>query len=127
MRLNHVTLPAHDISASMSFYEALGFELIVKAEPRYARFAVDDSSTLSVEVTEKGHAGSAEVFLCCDDVDKDYAAAVAQKLVFDWPPTDQSYLWRTAGLKDPAGNQIILFSAGPNQHFPPWRIDGRRT
>lgn len=125
MRLNHVTLPAHDLEASIAFYAALGLELIVKEAPRYARFAVDDASTLSVEVTAEGRAGSAEIFLCCDDVDADHQAAVARGVVFDWAPTDQDYLWRTAGTRDPAGNRIILFTAGRNQHFPPWRLDGR--
>lgn len=122
MRLNHVTLPADDLAASIAFYEALGLEPIVRKDPRYARFAVDDASTLSVEVTENGHAGDAEIFLSCDDVDADAAAAMARGLVFDWPATDQSYLWRTAGLRDPAGNRIVLFTAGKNQHFPPWRL-----
>lgn len=127
MRLNHITLPADELSASVAFYEALGLELIVIEAPRYARFAVDDTSTLSVEVTDTGRAGSAEIFLCCSDVDHEHAAAVARNLVFDWPPTDQSYKWRTAGTRDPAGNRIILFSAGTNQHFPPWRLDGRQA
>ena len=122
MRLNHVTLPADDLAASIAFYEALGLELIVHSAPRYARFAVDDGSTLSVEVTDDGRAGSAEIFLHCGDVDADVAAAVARGLVFDWPSTDQSYLWRTAGLRDPAGNRVVLFTAGANQHFPPWRL-----
>jgi predicted enzyme related to lactoylglutathione lyase len=125
MRLNHATLPADDLAVSIAFYEALGLEMIVLAEPRYARFAVDEASTLSVEVTEDGRAGTAEVFLHCEDVDQDHAAAVERGLVFEWPPTDQPYLWRTAGLRDPAGNRIVLFSAGANQHFPPWRLDGR--
>jgi catechol 2,3-dioxygenase-like lactoylglutathione lyase family enzyme len=125
MKLNHVTLPADDLAASVAFYTALGLELIVRAEPRYARFAVDAGSTLSVEVVNGACAGSAEVFLHCDDVDADVAAAEARGLVFDCPPTDQSYLWRTAGLRDPAGNRIVLFTAGANQHFPPWRLDGR--
>ena len=125
MKLNHVTLPADDLAASVAFYTALGLELIVRAEPRYARFAVDAGSTLSVEVVDGARAGSAEVFLHCDDVDADAAAAQARGLVFEWPPTDQSYLWRTAGLRDPAGNRIVLFTAGTNQHFPPWRLDGR--
>lgn len=125
MRLNHVTLPAEELAASISFYLALGLELIVKEAPRYARFAVDMASTLSLEVTEGGRVGDAEIFLCCDNVDTDAAAAVARGLVFDWPPTDQSYLWRTAGLRDPAGNRVVLFSAGGNQHFPPWRLDER--
>lgn len=123
MRLNHVTLPAFDLALSIGFYEALGLRLIVREDPRYARFAVDDGSTLSVEVVEAGRAGSAEIFLCCDDVDADVAAAQGRGLVFDWPATDQDYLWRTAGARDPAGNLIRLFSAGTNQHFPPWRLD----
>jgi catechol 2,3-dioxygenase-like lactoylglutathione lyase family enzyme len=126
MRLNHVTLPVLDLAESIGFYQALGLELIVRADPRYARFAVDDGSTLSVEVTEDGRAGDAEIFLHCDNVDADVAAAEARGLVFDWPPTDQSYLWRTAGLRDPAGNRIVLFTPGVNQHFPPWRLDGRQ-
>ena len=127
MRLNHVTLPADDLAASIAFYQALGLELIVRADPRYARFAVDDGSTLSVEVTDTGKAGDAEIFLACENVDADAAAATARGLTFDWPPTDQSYLWRTAGLRDPAGNRIVLFTPDTNQHFPPWRLDGRKS
>ena len=37
MELNQVTLPALDVSASVAFYRAMGFELIVD-EPHYARF-----------------------------------------------------------------------------------------
>lgn len=126
MRLNHVTLPADDLAASIAFYEALGLEMIVLAAPRYARFAVDDGSTLSVEVSG-GNAGDAEIFLWCANVDADVTAAEARGLVFAWPPTDQRYLWRTAGLRDPAGNLIVLFTPGVNQHFPPWRLDGRKA
>ena len=124
VRLNHVTLPAEVLADSIAFYEALGLALIVRAEPRYARFAVDDGSTLSVEVSG-GKAGDAEIFLWCAEVDADVAAAQGRGVVFDWPPTDQRYLWRTAGVRDPAGNLIVLFTPGVNQHFPPWRLDGR--
>lgn len=126
MRLNHVTLPATDLASAIDFYERLGLTLIVRADPRYARFAVDDSSTLSVEVNADGRVGSAEIHLWCAEVDSDVAAATARGLAFDTPPTDQSYLWRTATIRDPDGNRIILFSPGPNQHFPPWRLDGQR-
>ena len=37
-------------------------------------------------------------------------------------PTDQSWLWREAYLKDPDGNLICLYHAGANRRFPPWRI-----
>jgi catechol 2,3-dioxygenase-like lactoylglutathione lyase family enzyme len=124
MRLNHVTLPSTDLARSIDFYTRLGLQLIVRADPRYARFEIDAGSTLSVEVTEEGRAGSAEVFLHCDSVDQDHASASSRGVAFDWPPTDQSYLWRTAGTRDPDGNRIVLFTAGANQHFPPWRIEG---
>jgi catechol 2,3-dioxygenase-like lactoylglutathione lyase family enzyme len=120
MRLNHVTVPARDLKPAVGFYDALGLELIVLTE-RYARFAVDDVSTLSVEVGQ-GSVGDVEIFLCCADVDTDYRRASDRGLAFDWEPTDQFYLWRTAGLRDPAGNRIILFTAGANQHDPPWRL-----
>jgi hydroxymethylpyrimidine/phosphomethylpyrimidine kinase len=125
MHLNHVTLPAHDYAASLAFYRALGLHQIVDAPPRYARFETDGPSTLSIEVMEAGHAGSAEVYLHCDDVDSAAAAAVAAGLSLDFGPQDESYLWRRAGLTDPAGNRIFLYHAGPNHRFPPWRIDAR--
>jgi catechol 2,3-dioxygenase-like lactoylglutathione lyase family enzyme len=126
MRLNHVTLPADDLVASIAFYEALGLTLIVLAAPRYARFEVDSLSTLSLEVTPGAAAGGGEIFLHCDNVDLDYAAALSRGVMFDTPPTDQTYLWRTATTRDPAGNRIVLFTAGSAQHFPPWRLDGKR-
>lgn len=125
MRLNHVTLPADDYEASVAFYRMLGLKQIVAAPPRYARFAVDDGSTLSIEVMPGGRAGSAETWLHCDDVDADTAAASARGLTPDFGPRDEDYLWRRTGFTDPAGNRIILFHAGTNQHFPPWRIDGK--
>jgi hydroxymethylpyrimidine/phosphomethylpyrimidine kinase len=129
MHLNHVTLPAEDYEASCTFYRALGLVQIVAAPPRYARFEMPGGaaapSTLSIEVTPGSKAGGAEIFLHCDDVDADYAAAVARGVLFDHPPQDEDYLWRRTEARDPAGNRIVLFHAGHNQRFPPWRIDGR--
>lgn len=125
MRMNHVTLPAQDYAASVAFYEALGLSLIVAAPPRYARFEADGDSTLSIEVMEDGRAGMAEIFLHCDDVDADVARAEQRGLRFDFPPRDEPYLWRRAGITDPAGNRIFLFHAGLNHRYPPWRIDGK--
>jgi hypothetical protein len=42
---------------------------------------------------------------------------------FDQEPTDQSWLWREARLKDVDGNQLILFYGGENRLNPPWRIN----
>nr|WP_295659629.1 VOC family protein [Polymorphobacter sp.] len=123
MNLNHVTLPAHDYTASVAFYIALGLTQIVAAPPRYARFEMDGESTLSIEVLADGaRSGAAEIYLHCDDVDAAVAAAAARGVVFDYPPRDEDYLWRCARTTDPAGNRILLYHAGVNQHFPPWRI-----
>jgi hydroxymethylpyrimidine/phosphomethylpyrimidine kinase len=45
-------------------------------------------------------------------------------MTFDQVPADQSWGWREARLRDPAGNPLCLFSAGNNRRFPPWRIAG---
>ena len=128
MHLNHVTLPAHDYDASLAFYRALGLVQIVAAPPRYARFETAGGATLSIEVMDDGaRAGGAEIHLHCDDVDGDVAAAQARGVVFDRPPTDMDYLWRRAVTHDPAGNIVVLYHAGINQRFPPWRSDGRKA
>lgn len=125
MILNHVTLPAHDYDASLAFYTALGLTQIVAAPPRYARFEMGGGATLSIKVIDGGRAGTAEIYLHCDDVDAACAAARARGVRFDFAPRDETYLWRRAGVTDPAGNLIFLYNAGINQRFPPWRIDGR--
>jgi hydroxymethylpyrimidine/phosphomethylpyrimidine kinase len=127
MHLNHVTLPAGDYEASVAFYAALGLVQIVAAPPRYARFEMmPGGSTLSIEVMEGANAaGSAEVFLACHDVDAEVAAAERRGIVFDQGLETRDYLWRQAGTRDPHGNRILLYHAGRNHRFPPWRIDGR--
>ncbi len=126
MRLNHVTVIASDLARSRDFYERLGFELIVLAEPRYARFVVPgNQATFSVEVTgdppETG-AGSARIFIECDDLDARVAALEAAGIHFHQPPTTMDYLWREARTRDPDGHEIRLYLAGTNRLDPPWRL-----
>lgn len=125
MHLNHVTLPADDYEASRAFYLALGLTQIVAAPPRYARFEMPGGSTLSFEVMADGKAGTAEIYLHCDDVDAEAAAARRRGIIFDYMPRDEEYLWRCGRVTDPAGNRIFLYHAGKNHRFPPWRLDGR--
>ncbi len=130
MHLNHVTLPAHDYDASLAFYKALGLVQIVAAPPRYARFETTGGATLSIEVFDgeggtAARAGAAEIHLHCYDVDAEVTAAEERGVVFDAPPADMDYRWRRAVTRDPAGNIIVLYHAGINQRFPPWRLDGR--
>ena len=121
MKLNQVTLPAADLAASIAFYEKLGFVLIVK-DAHYARLEnPDDLSTLSLELRADGGDG-AHVYFECEDLNVRVAALKEKGVAFDSGPQDQSWLWREAWLRDPAGNKLCLFLAGENRRFPPWRV-----
>jgi catechol 2,3-dioxygenase-like lactoylglutathione lyase family enzyme len=121
MKLNQVTLPAADLVASIVFYEKLGFVLIVK-DVHYARLEnPDDLSTLSLELRADGGDG-AHVYFECEDLNVRVAALKEKGVAFDSGPQDQSWLWREAWLRDPAGNKLCLFLAGENRRFPPWRV-----
>ncbi len=123
MNLNQITVPSLNIPKSIAFYQTLGLELIVKSE-HYARFECPDgTSTFSVHLTDelpKGHGIS--VYFECEDLDERVNHLIGKGIVFDELPNDKSWLWREAYLKDPDGNQLILFFAGENRLNPPWRI-----
>jgi catechol 2,3-dioxygenase-like lactoylglutathione lyase family enzyme len=124
MDLNQVTLPAVDVPSAAAFYRRLGFRLIVDALPRYVRFeSPDGESTLSVEqAPERGTGPGPVVYLECRNLDDTVAQLMAAGVRFDSAPTDQPWLWREARLRDPAGNALCLYSAGPNRRYPPWRV-----
>ena len=122
MKLNQVTLPAVDLPRSIAFYEQLGFRLIV-LDDHYARLEnPEDLSTLSLE--HRADLGDgAHIYFECDDLDVRVAALKAKGIAFDSGPEDQSWLWREAWLRDPAGNRLCLYFAGETRRFPPWRIE----
>jgi catechol 2,3-dioxygenase-like lactoylglutathione lyase family enzyme len=123
MRLNQVTAPATDLAASIAFYRLLGLKLIVRSE-HYARFELPDGdSTFSLHVQAgAAPAGGPVIYFECDDLDAQVARLAAAGVVFDSGPVDQSWLWREAALRDPAGNALILYFAGTNRTRPPWRL-----
>lgn len=130
MILNQITIPCLDYSASVAFYEALGMVKIVEAPPRYARFESADGSgaTLSLHaVTAPVGSGTVIYFdhSSADALDAHVAELKAQGLVFETEPTDESWGWREARLRDPAGNEVCLMFAGKVRRFPDWRVDGR--
>ena len=92
MRLNQVTVGATDLPASIAFYRALGFTLIVRSE-HYARFIVPDGEgTFSLHVTPSvPRDGAPVVYFECDDLDARYARLRDAGIVFDLPPTDQPW------------------------------------
>ena len=125
MNLNQVTLPAVNVAAAAAFYQRLGLRLIVDALPRYVRFECPDGeSTLSLEqATERGLGPCPTVYFECERLDDTVRQLAAAGIEFDSPPTDQTWLWREARLRDPAGNSLCLYSAGRNRRFPPWRVE----
>jgi catechol 2,3-dioxygenase-like lactoylglutathione lyase family enzyme len=124
MRLNQVTVPAHDLEASIRFYEALGLILIVKS-PHYARFECPDGDpppTFSLHLDPDATPGAASVYFEHEQLDEEVEALMDKGVVFESGPDDQTWLWREAWTRDPAGNRVCLYRAGENRRFPPWRL-----
>ena len=125
MNLNQVTVPSKDIERATTFYQKLGLKLIVKAFPNYVRFECPDgTATFSIHlVAELPKGDGVYVYFECTNLDEVVAKLVADGIVFTDLPKDQSWLWREARLKDPDGNQLILYYGGENRKNPPWRVD----
>lgn len=123
MNLNQVTLPASDLTQSIAFYKQLGLQLIVDLSPRYARLLCPEGgSTLSLHHhTEMIHPGIT-LYFETESLDTEFQRLTSEGIVFNLPPTNQSWGWREAHLKDPDGHNLILFWGGENRINPPWRI-----
>ncbi|RYY44450.1 MAG: bifunctional hydroxymethylpyrimidine kinase/phosphomethylpyrimidine kinase [Sphingomonadales bacterium] len=119
--LNQVTVPATDLAASEKFYRLLGLRQIVRASPRYARFETEGGATFSV-ATDPGYTAPV-VYFECGDLDVTVAYLQQQGVAFEAEPKDESWGWREARLRDPAGNSVRLYQAGEMRRFPPWRLD----
>ena len=124
MNLNQVTIPSIDVASSTKFYEKLGLKLIVQALPHYTRLECPNgTSTFSIHLVEELPKGEGVyVYFECDDLDEQVTSLQTKGIEFTLLPTDQTWLWREARLKDPDGNQLILYYAGDNRKNPPWRI-----
>lgn len=126
MNLNQVTLPALDLTVSIPFYQKLGLKLIVHSSNEYCRFECPDGEgTFSLHRVEKLPSGEgAWTYFECDDLDEHVANLQTQGIEFEHLPIDQPWNWREARLKDPDGNQLILFFGGKDRKNPPWRLNG---
>lgn len=124
MNLNQVTVPSLNIPESIAFYKLLGLRLIVEAQPHYARFeCLEGDATFSIHLVETLPRGNGvTVYFETKHLDSEVSRLRENGIDFDLLPTDQRWLWREARLKDPAGNQIILYFAGGNRKTPPWRL-----
>ena len=129
MNLNQITVPSIDLTESIPFYEKLGLKLIVKSLPHYARFECPNgNSTFSIHQRDGLQKGEGVyVYFECKNLDEHVENLKQKGVQFDLEPTDQTWLWREARLKDVDGNQLILFYAGENRLNPPWRIENEET
>jgi hydroxymethylpyrimidine/phosphomethylpyrimidine kinase len=121
MNLNQVTLPAQDYEASVAFYRRLGLRQIVDSPGRYARFECPGGATLSIHVEQGRRPGDAVIYFENEALDAWVERLEAAGVAFETGPEDQSWGWREARLKDPAGNRLCLYRAGRYRRFPPWR------
>ena len=122
MRLNQITIPVSDIARSRSFYERLGFRLLVDS-PHYSRFlAPEGDTTFSLQAEAGVIAPGAVLYLECDDVDAAVSELKRQGFAFETEPEDMGWLWREAILRDPDGHKIKIYHAGKNRIDPPWRV-----
>jgi catechol 2,3-dioxygenase-like lactoylglutathione lyase family enzyme len=124
MNLNQVTIPSLDLKLSIAFYKQLGLKLIVESLPAYARLECPDGeATLSIHLVKHLPSGDGVIlYFECEDVDKEVQKLVESGLHFDELPEQKVWLWKEARLKDPDNNQVILFHAGVNRKYPPWRL-----
>jgi catechol 2,3-dioxygenase-like lactoylglutathione lyase family enzyme len=125
LNLNQITIPVFDVEQSIQFYEILGLKLIVKSLPHYARFECPDGdATFSLHKVEKLSSSENSIWIYFE-VKELYLFVnqlMQQKIEIEEMPNEKSWLWQEARLKDPDGNQLILYYAGDNRKNPPWRI-----
>lgn len=125
MNLNQVTLPALHLGEAAAFYQKMGFRLIVDALPDYVRFECPEGdATFSLHRVDQlpTNVGTS-VYFECTNLDQRVSELQDAGIIFDEPPGDRRWLWREARLRDPAGNQLILYHAGVNRKYPPWRVE----
>ena len=123
MNLNQITLPAQSIQESARFYRQMGFLQIVDT-PHYARFECPEGdSTFSLSQQDGAQPSSTTIYFEHEQLDEWVQELIDKGFKFDQLPTDQSYLWREAILRDPSGNKIKLYWAGDARKNPPWRVE----
>ncbi|MCX7552278.1 VOC family protein [Marinicella sp. S1101] len=123
MDLNQITLHSTHVNRALNFYQKLGLVLIVDAAPRYVRLACPvGTSTFSISHCDEAPSSSTTVYFEVNDVDRTCATLKHKGIQFTAAATDQKWLWREAELYDPDGHRLVIYTAGNNRQFPPWRV-----
>ncbi len=123
MNLNQIIVPSLDVAKSVTFYEKLGLQIIVKALPNYARFVCPEgNTTFSIHQVEELPKGTGiSIYFECENLDEYVNKLIKKGISFNELPNDKPWLWREARLKDLDGNILVLFFGGENRINPPWR------
>lgn len=122
MNLNQVTLPVKDMTKAVSFYQSLGFILIVDT-PHYTRFQCPQgNSTFSLTLEQEEFVNGAVIYFEHEELDNWVEQIEANGIEIAQQPKDERYLWREAVVYDPSGNKIKLYWAGENRLNPPWKV-----
>jgi len=124
MNLNHIMTYTSNMERSVSFYQKFGLELIVKSTPNFARFVCPDGdSTFSLHYSEAPvPTGSTTIYFEVDDVDSSVERLKNIGLEGISEPEDKPWHWRESELSDPDGHKLVLFHAGKQRKYPPWRL-----
>lgn len=123
MNLNQITIKSQNVKKAVKFYQQLGLRLIVDSSPRYVRLECPaGGSTFSISHSDLSMDKSTVVYFEVKNLDQIYQQLKQHGVEFDTPPQDKDWLWREAGLTDPDGHPLKLFSAGKNRRNPPWRL-----
>ena len=123
LNLNQITISVKDVERSIEFYQKLGLKLIVKSLPKYARFeCLAGDATFSLHQSDEKINDATWIYFETATLDEDVKKLIDSGVEFETLPADQTWLWREARLKDPDGNQLILYYAGKNRKDPPWRV-----
>jgi len=124
MNLNQITIPVVDVEKSIGFYETLGLKLIVKDLPTYARFVCPEgNSTFSLHQVKNLPKGEGIwIYFEVKNLSDYIQSLIERNIQIDEMPNVKTWLWREARLKDPDNNQIVIYFAGINRIYPPWRL-----
>jgi len=127
MNLNQITIKSKNVNRAVVFYKKLGLRLIVDSSPRYVRFECPQGdSTFSISQIEDDYDGgmnlSTVMYFEVGNLDEMYMNLRNQGIQFTSNPEEKAWLWREAGLNDPDGHPLIIYSAGINRKNPPWRV-----
>ncbi|MBT3251747.1 MAG: VOC family protein [Candidatus Marinimicrobia bacterium] len=124
MDLNQLMIMSADMETSINFYQQLGLKLIVKSNPHYARFKCPNgNTTFSIHLSDEPISpGNTALYFEVENVDDRVMELKEIGIQFRTDPEDKPWLWREAELLDPGGHKLILFHAGENRKYPPWRL-----